>query len=63
MAPPLTSKDEKMAMIGHGYVGMTRNNGDIMESQIFMGLMMNDKGDETVPFGEVDPRFLPNLLL
>jgi len=63
MAPPLTSRDEKMEMMGHGYVGVTMNNGDIMESQIVMGLMMNDEGDETIPFGEVDPRFLPNLLL
>jgi len=63
MAPPLISEDEEMAMMGHGHVGMNMNNGEIMESQFSMGLMTNGNGDDTVPFGEVDPRFLPNLHL
>ena len=62
MAPPLTSMNEEMARMGHGHAGMTMNNGDNIESQLLMGSMMNGNGDETVPFGEVDPRFLPNIL-
>jgi len=60
--PPFTFSNEEMTMMGPGHAGMPMNNGDNIESQSFMGLMMNSNGDESVPFGEVDPRVLPNLL-
>jgi len=60
--PPFTFSNEEMTMMGLGHAGMPMNNGDNIESQSFMGLMMNSNGDESVPFGEVDPRVLPNLL-
>jgi hypothetical protein len=62
MPPPFTFSNEEMARMGSGNAGMPMNNGDNIESQSFMGLMMNSNGDESVPFGEVDPRVLQNLL-
>jgi cell wall-associated NlpC family hydrolase len=37
-------------MMSHGHVGITANNGDIMQTG-FMDLM-NGNGDETIPFGQ-----------
>jgi len=50
MAPPPHVKNEEMAM----------NNGDIMQRQFFMNLMMNDNGDEKVPFGHPHDASLQN---
>ena len=62
MPPPFTFSNEEMTRMGPGHARLPMNNGDNIESQSFMGLMMNSYGDESVPFGEVDPRVLPNLL-
>jgi hypothetical protein len=58
MAPPpppppaaaTSSNDEMAMMMSHGHVGITANNGDIMQTG-FMDLM-NGNGDETIPFGQ-----------
>lgn len=67
MAPPPLVKKEEMAMMGHDHFGITMSNGDIMQRQLFMNLMMNDNRDENVPFGHphdasLQNGFWPNLL-
>ena len=67
MAPPLPFKKEEMTMMGHDHFGITMNNGDIMQRQFFMNLVMNDNIDEKVPFGHphdasLQNEFWPNLL-
>jgi len=60
--PPPPSTNEEMTMMNHGHVALPINNTDIIEREFFMNLMMNGDGDDTIPFGEVDPGVLPNLL-
>jgi len=40
-----------MTITNHGHVGMTMNNGDIMQNHFFMDLMMNGNGDKIISFG------------
>lgn len=50
--PPQTAlNNEEIAMMDHGHVGMAMNNNDIIQRQLFMEMMMNGGGNETIPFG------------
>jgi hypothetical protein len=62
LPPPVASKSEEMAIMGHGHVGIPINDDDILQSQLLMDSMVAGNVQETVPFGEINSGVCPDLL-